>query len=51
MAKKEEKVEVASTYTEPVTVKKESILPLTIDYPHEYLNDIARKINELIERM
>lgn len=25
------------------------IYPLTLDYPHEYLNDMGKKVNELVE--
>jgi hypothetical protein len=41
--------------TKKLEVKEEKslspIVPLTIDYPNEWLNDIARKINELVERV
>lgn len=32
-----------------VVIPKEQISLLSIDYPHEYLNAMGRKINQLIE--
>lgn len=45
MAKKVETVEA------PLPPKKTVLLPLTLDYPHEYLNDMGRKINQIIEHL
>lgn len=44
---KEEVIEVEL----PIAVISQAIAPLSIDYPAEYLNDMARKINEIIARI
>ncbi len=37
--------------SEPVIIPEEQITPLSIDYSHEYLNDMARKINQIIDKL
>lgn len=51
MAKKAETIVLQKAV--PVVPSKErvSITPLAIDYPHEYLNDMARKINQVIDHL
>lgn len=43
-------VEGGGERVEPALAKP-SISKLTVDYPNEGLNDIARKINEIIDRV
>ena len=50
----EEKVEIPSSGCEKCLHYSKStvpIIPLAIDYSNEGLNDIARKINQIIERI
>ncbi len=45
---KNKKEEVVEVIVAEVETPKVVIHPLSIDYPNEGLNDIARKINEII---
>lgn len=56
--KKEEIVEAIETpamvepaEVQPAQVVPTPIAPLSVDYPSEGLNDMARKINEIISRL
>jgi hypothetical protein len=53
MAKKKEVKEIKEKIivSIPDDQSKDPILPLSIDYNNEGLNNIARKINEIIERI
>ncbi len=49
MAKKAAKKEDTVTFTnEEVTEYKTGISPLSVDYGREDINDIAKKVNEII---
>lgn len=50
--KKAKKVVIAEeSVPEPIVVSAPSIALLSIDYPSEQLNDMARKINEIINKL
>lgn len=46
----EEAIEILESGTEVIYTKPE-ISKLSLDYPSEGLNDMARKINEIIDRL